>query len=92
MKFIHQLFYAVILFLLLAASIRAQTTAFTYQGKLTDNNMAASGTYEMQFRLFDTQAAGTGTCSVARKRSMRGHGQRGRREDTANVTQHHTGC
>ena len=42
-------------------TIEAQTTAFTYQGRLTDNGNQANGTYEMQFRLFDTQAAGTGT-------------------------------
>lgn len=31
----------------------AQTTAFTYQGRLTDSGATASGTYEMQFKLFD---------------------------------------
>src|SRR5215472_6110308 len=41
--------------------IRAQTTAFTYQGRLTDGGNVANGTYEMQFKLFDTQAVGTGT-------------------------------
>ena len=29
----------------------AQTTAFTYQGKLTDGMVAANGTYQMQFSL-----------------------------------------
>ena len=32
---------------------RAQTSVFTYQGRLTDNNVAANGTYRMQFALFD---------------------------------------
>ena len=40
-------------------SASAQTSAFTYQGRLTDGVMAANGTYEMQFRLFDTVNAGT---------------------------------
>lgn len=35
----------------------AQTSAFTYQGKLNDAGAAANGSYEMRFRLFD---AGTG--------------------------------
>ena len=48
-------------FLFLTAAINAQTTAFTYQGRLTDAAMPANGTYEMQFRLFDTAGAGTGT-------------------------------
>jgi hypothetical protein len=37
---------------------QAQTTSFTYQGKLTDNNIAATGTYQMQFSLFDALADG----------------------------------
>ncbi|HEY0461798.1 MAG TPA: hypothetical protein VGC97_21885 [Pyrinomonadaceae bacterium] len=36
----------------------AQTTAFTYQGKLTDNG-AAQNTYQMQFALFDAAAGGS---------------------------------
>jgi hypothetical protein len=35
----------------------SQTNAFTYQGKLTDSSIAATGDYDMQFRLFD--AGGT---------------------------------
>lgn len=31
----------------------AQTTSFTYQGKLTNNGTPANGIYEMQFTLFD---------------------------------------
>jgi hypothetical protein len=46
--------------LLLAPSIWAQTTAFTYQGKLTEAGNPATGTYEMQFKLFDTPTPGTG--------------------------------
>src|SRR5439155_11145178 len=37
------------------------TAAFTYQGRLTDGGTAASGPYDLQFKLFDTQTVGTGT-------------------------------
>jgi hypothetical protein len=39
-------------------AVRAQTTAFTYQGKLTDGGSPADGTYDLQFQLFDAVAAG----------------------------------
>ena len=38
---------------------RAQTTAFTYQGKLTDGVGPATGSYDFQFKLFDALSAGT---------------------------------
>ena len=38
----------------------AQTTTFTYQGKLTDGGNPANGNYDMQFKLFDTATVGTG--------------------------------
>jgi len=38
----------------------AQTTTFTYQGKLTDAGTPASGSYDLQFKLFDTVVVGTG--------------------------------
>jgi hypothetical protein len=42
-----------------SVSVYAQTTAFTYQGKLTDGVNAATGTYQMQFKLYDAVSAGT---------------------------------
>jgi len=36
----------------------AQTTAFTYQGKLTDAGNPANGNYDLQFKLFDALAGG----------------------------------
>src|SRR5215510_2774439 len=45
----------------LAGKGAAQTTAFTYQGKLTDSGNPANGNYDMQFKLFDTVTVGTGT-------------------------------
>ncbi|MDQ4120960.1 MAG: hypothetical protein M3209_05900 [Acidobacteriota bacterium] len=35
-----------------------QTTAFTYQGRLSDNAIAANGSYQMQFALYDAAANG----------------------------------
>jgi hypothetical protein len=37
----------------------AQTTAFTYQGRLTENANPASGAYQMQFKLFDALSGGS---------------------------------
>lgn len=37
-----------------AASVSAQTTEFTYQGRLTNTNGAASGNYDLQFALYDS--------------------------------------
>lgn len=42
----------------LSISISAQTTTFTYQGRLNDSAMAANGTYDLNFALFDAQAGG----------------------------------
>ena len=44
-----------------AQSVFAQTTAFTYQGKLNDGANPANAGYDMQFRLFDLAGAGQGT-------------------------------
>jgi hypothetical protein len=43
--------------LLTSNGVFAQQTAFTYQGRLTDGNAAASGLYDFQF-LLDTDASG----------------------------------
>jgi hypothetical protein len=37
---------------------QAQTTEFTYQGKLTDQGASATGTYQMEFGLFDAAVDG----------------------------------
>ena len=41
------------------ASVFAQTTAFTYQGKLGDGGSAATGTYDFQFKLYNALADGS---------------------------------
>ena len=45
--------------LLGASPVFGQGTSFTYQGKLTDGTSPASGTYDMQFKLFDMPEGGT---------------------------------
>ncbi len=50
-------FVAVILLAAFAAS--AQTTAFSYQGRLTDTGILGNGSFQMRFRLFDAASGGT---------------------------------
>src|SRR5688572_27595540 len=54
-------YLAGITWLALALGSSAQNTAFTYQGRLSENGAAASGTYEMRFTLHDS----AGGASVA---------------------------
>src|SRR5262249_39065489 len=42
----------------LSAAASAQTTAFTYQGKLADTGTPANGNYDFQFKLFDQLSGG----------------------------------
>ncbi len=44
---------------LTGATVQAQTSLFTYQGRLTDGAMPANATYEMLFTLFDAGSGGT---------------------------------
>ena len=48
-----------LLFLLGSSATQAQTTAFTYQGKLTDAGQPANGNFDLQFKLFDAVSGGT---------------------------------
>lgn len=43
----------------LVGTSTAQTTAFNYQGQLTDGGNPANGSFQMQFKLFDSLAGGT---------------------------------
>src|SRR5438874_6645514 len=42
-----------------AGSASAQTTAFTYQGRLTDGGTPANGNYDLQFALWDSASSGS---------------------------------
>src|SRR5258708_2155908 len=41
-----------------ATTAFAQTTTFTYQGRLTDMGTSANGNYDLQFKLFDAAGGG----------------------------------
>jgi hypothetical protein len=43
----------------LAGHLQAQTTIFTYQGRLDDNGQPANGTYDLGFAIFDAASGGT---------------------------------
>src|SRR6184192_1108159 len=43
---------------LFASNAAAQTTAFTYQGRLTDGGTPANGNYDLQFALWDSSSGG----------------------------------
>src|SRR5687768_290361 len=45
--------------LLAAHAALAQGSAFTYQGRLTDGGAPPTGTYELEFKLFDAASGGT---------------------------------
>ena len=45
--------------LFLSIPIAAQTTEFTYQGRLSVNGVAVSSTHDFDFRLFTTESGGT---------------------------------
>jgi hypothetical protein len=65
-KIIASLLVLVTGLLLGPAVVRGQNSAFTFQGKLTDGGLAANGQYDLQFKLFDTPAAGTLLGTVVR--------------------------
>jgi hypothetical protein len=54
-----RLLLAVTVLAISGADAFAQSTAFTYQGKLQDNQTPANGTYDLRFRLFDAASGGT---------------------------------
>ncbi len=56
----HILLPILLLFATSGAAV-AQTTTFTYQGRLTDGGTVVNGNYDFQFALFDTNTVGTGT-------------------------------
>jgi hypothetical protein len=57
-QFGAQLWPLLVMLVLLAPATQAQTTAFTYQGKLTDAGNPANGNYDLQFKLFDAVSGG----------------------------------
>src|SRR3989454_2422275 len=52
------LFTIVLAMSLGATTARAQTSSFTYQGRLADGGAAANGNYDLQFAVFDSLSGG----------------------------------
>ncbi len=54
--------FSLVIAVLFVTSTLAQTTVFTYQGRLTDSTMPqpTNGIYEMQYKLYDAATVGTG--------------------------------
>lgn len=50
--------FVLLMMLIFSRAALAQSTAFTYQGKLTDAGNPANGNYDLQFKLFDVLAGG----------------------------------
>ena len=57
-------------FTIFGEAAAAQTTTFTYQGKLTDNGVSANGTYQFQFALFDALVNGNQISSTITNSSV----------------------
>ena len=55
---------AVLLGLAVTTGLQAQTTAFTYQGILTEQGMPATGFYDLSFALFDAETNGVSLGAV----------------------------
>ena len=49
---------------LFATNAAAQTTTFTYQGRLTDGGTSANGNYDLQFALWDSASGGSQIAST----------------------------
>jgi hypothetical protein len=48
----------VLMFAALSAAAQAQSTAFTYQGRLNDSGSPANGTYDLRFAIHDAESGG----------------------------------
>jgi hypothetical protein len=56
--FMSRRIFLFLCFIVLSSAAFAQTTAFNYQGKLTDAGNPANGNYLLQFKLYDVAAGG----------------------------------
>jgi hypothetical protein len=55
----HLLLAVFVLLVLNMSTASAQTTEFTYQGRLVDGSMPANASYDFEFNLFDVETGGT---------------------------------
>lgn len=58
-KLLRNIFALVIALIFAGQIAMAQTSSFTYQGKLADSGVAANGTYDIAFTLYDALANGS---------------------------------
>ncbi|HEX8472733.1 MAG TPA: tail fiber domain-containing protein [Pyrinomonadaceae bacterium] len=56
---LYKLLFISLLMLFAAHPAQAQGSAFTYQGRLTNGGAPSNGSYELEFKLFDTASGGT---------------------------------
>ncbi|MBI1816623.1 MAG: hypothetical protein HYR72_16725 [Deltaproteobacteria bacterium] len=56
---VRYLWLGLLLLIVRVGAVNGQTTAFTYQGQLTDGAAPANATYDLQFKLFDAASNGT---------------------------------
>src|SRR5918998_60947 len=54
-----KLLFVSLMLLLASHTALAQGSAFTYQGRLTDGGAPPTGTYELEFKLYDAASGGT---------------------------------
>src|SRR6266850_4501717 len=57
-RFFSGLVFLIAILLLAPSRSHGQTSAFSYQGRLTDGGSPANGTYILQFQLFDAASDG----------------------------------
>ena len=55
----HSLLVVVALLISITSTASAQTTEFTYQGRLVDGSMPANASYDFEFKLFEDETGGT---------------------------------
>jgi hypothetical protein len=65
MKTIFSSILAIAFFTWFTGSVYAQSTEFTYQGRLQTGSIAATGSYDFEFTLFDAATNGTQLGSIA---------------------------
>ena len=49
----------IVMLIICAAIVNAQSTEFTYQGRLLFGDVTANGNYDFEFALFDSDAGGS---------------------------------
>lgn len=62
--FARPLLLTLFVFFFSSIALDAQTTVFTYQGRLTDTSMPASGVYDLQFTLYDESGTPIGATTA----------------------------